>query len=174
MRYFTQQLWLAFQTPQREAALKTWNRRFKAYQKSLPRVLPGLNSSGRRFFKDPLILHDGTLTRMEVGDRIFNTERQISARLSSRELKLRLFVLSNRAKQHCYILQYYRISKVELNLPGKIKLFGYMGKHSTFGDWGYDELSARRGLYRHEILFSSGATIVVEFRGFTMKRNRAI
>jgi hypothetical protein len=40
-------------------------------------------------------------------------------------------------------------------------------------DWGYDELTAAGKLYlRHEVLFSSGATALIEFQKFSYKRVR--
>jgi hypothetical protein len=86
MRYFTPQLWIDFQMPRWDAALKTWDRRLKKYRKSLEKILPGLRPAARRFFRNALILHDGTLTRMEVGDRIDDIEG--AARLTWQRLEL--------------------------------------------------------------------------------------
>jgi len=71
------------------------------------------------------------------------------------------------------LLEYKNIDKIELNYPGKIKLFP-IGMFSNLGDWGYDELtSVANGLFRHEILFSSGATIIIDFRQVSVHRKRA-
>jgi hypothetical protein len=67
MRYFTPEMWLGFNSPRSKAAFKTWDGRLKAYRKNLERILPDLNPQARRFFQNVLVLHDGTLTRMEVG-----------------------------------------------------------------------------------------------------------
>jgi hypothetical protein len=74
MKYFTPQMWLGFNSPRSKAALGSWDSRLKAYRQNLKKILPGLNSQAQRFFRDALILHDGTLTRMEVGDRIGNVD----------------------------------------------------------------------------------------------------
>jgi len=64
------------------------------------------------------------------------------------------------------------IDKIELNFPGKMKLFPT--GISNLGDWGYDELtSVANGLFRHEILFSSDATIIIDFRQVSVHRKRA-
>jgi hypothetical protein len=72
---------------------------------------------------------------MEVGDRISDpggkTTRDIPNR---RQLVVRLFVFSDRIDQHCYTPEYKNIDKIELNYPGKIKLFP-MGMFSNLGDW---------------------------------------
>jgi hypothetical protein len=108
---------------------------------------------------------------MEVGDRISDPDGKATRDIPNhRQLVVRLFVLSDRIDQHCYTLEYKNIDKIELNYPGKIKLFP-MGMFPNLGDWGYDELtSIANGLFRHEILFSSGATIVVDFRQVSVHR----
>jgi hypothetical protein len=174
MKYFTPQMWLGFNGPRSKAALGTWDRRFEAYQTNLKPILPKLNPRARRFFQHALVLHDGTLTRMEVGDRISDAGGKATRNIANRrQLVVRLFVLSDRIDQHCYTLEYKNIDRIELNYPGKVKLFP-IGMFSNLGDWGYDELtSVANGLFRHEILFSSGATIIIDFRQVSVHRKRA-
>jgi hypothetical protein len=174
MKYFTPQLWIGFNSPRSKAAFKTWDVRLKAYRQNLEKVLPGLSLQAQRFFRNALILHDGTLTRMEVGDRIGNIDGKTGRDIVNRRgAVVRLFVLSDRVDQHCYILEYKNLKRVELNFPGKIALFP-VGMYSNFGDWGYDELTLpEKGLFRHEILFSSGATIAIDFRKISVQRKRA-
>ncbi|MFZ0579558.1 MAG: hypothetical protein WA305_14935 [Candidatus Acidiferrales bacterium] len=174
MKYFTPQLWLGFNSPRSKVAFATWDRRFKAYQTNLKTILPKLNSGARRFFQDALLLHDGTLTKMELGDRIRDTDGKATRGIANRrQLVVRLFVLSDRVDQHCYTLEYKNIDRVEVDYPGKLKLFP-IGFSSNLGDWGYDELtSVANGLFRHEILFSSGATITIDFRQISVRRKRA-
>jgi hypothetical protein len=174
MKFFTPQMWLGFNGPRSKEVLGTWDRRFEAYQKNLKTILPELSSGARRFFQNALVLHDGTLTRMEVGDRIGDAEGKTTRGIAGRRrLIVRLFVLSDRVEQHCYKLEYKDVDRIELNYPGKTKLFP-VGMFSNLGDWGYDELtSVANGLFRHEILFSSGATISIDFREVSVRRKRA-
>jgi hypothetical protein len=174
MRYFTPQLWMAFQGPRRDAAFKTWDRRLKFYRKSLEKILPGLRPTARRFFRDALILHDGTLTRMGVGDRIVDIEGRASRGIvNRRKVAVRLCVLSDVINQQWYVLEYKNVERIELNFPGKLELFP-CGMYPNFGDWGYDELtSPKKELFRHEILFASGATITIDFCDFSFHRNPA-
>jgi hypothetical protein len=120
-----------------------------------------------------LILHDATLTRFEVGDRISDpTGKSSSGDVNRRAASVRMFVLSE-GPDKVYALEYRSVAKVELNFPGKLELFP-VGMHPNFGDWGYDELTAPgKGLFRHEILFASGATIAIEFRHFAFRRKPA-
>lgn len=142
MQYFTPQLWIAFQGPRRNAAFRNWDLRLKQYRKGLEKILPGLKPGARRFFRNALILHDGTLTRMEVGDRIDDIEgRAMREIVNRRKLCVRLFVLSDVVKQHWYALEYRQVERIDLNFPGNLKLFP-VGFDSNFGDWGYDELTS--------------------------------
>jgi len=174
MKYFTPQMWIGFNSPRSKAALASWDIRLKAYRQNLQKILPGLNPQARRFFQDALILHDGTLTCMEVGDRIESVDRRARRDLVNRRATVvRLFVLSDVVDQHCYVLEYKNLKRIELNFPGKIVLFP-IGKYSNFGDWGYDELtSPEKGVFRHEILFSSGANIAIDCREIAVRRKRA-
>lgn len=180
MRYFTEQLWIAFQGPRRDAALKTWSRRFKQYQKQLKKILPGLGPTARPFFQDALCLHDGTLTRMEVGDCIDEVQGRLRKDiLNRRRLRVRLSVLGEVVKQRLvighswYALEYKNVERIDFNYPGKLKLFP-VGHDPNWGDWGYDELtSPSKKLFRHEILFASGATITIDFRDFSFRRTPA-
>jgi hypothetical protein len=170
MKYFTPELWISFQTPQWERASKHWQRRFEAYKKELARILPKMNSSGRAFFRDALVLHDGTLTRLEVGDRIADPTGTGRHGGIARRLEVCPSVISDRVPQRCYLLRYKGVSRIDLSLPGQVTLFP-SGEYPNFGDWGYDELSLRRpGVFRHEILFASGATIATEFKQFSFRR----
>jgi hypothetical protein len=170
MKYFTPEMWLGFNSPRAKAALGTWDRRLKAYRANLKKILPALSPNARRFFQDALILHDGTLTRMEVGDRIGDADGGATGDIvNRRRLIVRLFVLSDRVDQRCYTLEYKKIKRIELNFPGKVELFP-IGMDSNLGDWGYDELtSPEKGLFRHEILFASGASISIDFREVSVR-----
>jgi hypothetical protein len=171
MKYFTPQLWIGFNTRRKsKMALKTFDHRLKAYRKQLGKIVLGLRPRARKFFQDALLLHDGTLARMEIGDWVVSApKRRCYFDLNSREAAVRIHVLPDRDAP-AYVLAYNRVSKVELNFPGKLELFP-IGRYANFGDWGYDELtSPRAGVFRHEILFASGATIAVEFGEFSVRR----
>ena len=179
MKYFTPQLWIAFQSPRRNAAFKTWGRRFEQYRKGLEKILPGLRPTARRFFRDALILHDGRLTRMEIGDRIDDIEGEARREILDRpKLRVRMFVLAEIVKRRritgrrWYVLEYKNVQRIDMDYPGKLELFR-VGFEPNLGDWGYDELtSPEKNVFRHEILFASGATITIDFRDFSFRRKR--
>ena len=157
-------------SPRWKAVDKVWKRRGKAYRKNLKRILPALNPQGKRFFRDALILHDGTLIRLETGDHVAVTHwRTRKFRWNDREVTVRFLVLSD-IGDNLFTIEYKQVTSANLNFPGNAELFP-VGRFPNFGDWGYDELTlTRKGVFRHEILFSSGATISIEFRRLTFRR----
>jgi hypothetical protein len=94
---------------------------------------------------------------MELGDRISDAVAKATRNIANhRKLTVRLFVLSDTVDQRCYLLEYRNVKRIDVNFPGKVDLFP-IGMYTNFGDWGYDELtSPEKGLFRHEVLFSSG------------------
>jgi hypothetical protein len=167
MKYFTPQFWLSMQSPNWERSSKRWNRRFESYKKELSKILPMMASSGREFFGNPLVLHDGKLTRFEAGDQIATPTSDYARGYPGSQV--RLYVISDRVQQRCYVLRYKEVSRINLSLPGEKILFPTGS--DDFHHWGYDELSLRgSGIFRHEILFASGATILIDFQQFSCQK----
>jgi hypothetical protein len=116
---------------------------------------------------------------MEVGDRIDDINGGVTRGIVDRHtLRVRMFVLADVVKQRritrkCwYILEYKQVERIDLSYPGDLKLFP-VGLDPNFGDWGYDELtSPKERLFRHEILFASGAIITIDFRDFSFRRRK--
>lgn len=72
-------------------------------------------------------------------------------------------------RRFCYTLRYKQVRNVQVNFPSDQPLFYEEG--SGLDDWGYDELTAADERFlSHEILFSSGATILIEFMVFNYSR----
>jgi hypothetical protein len=117
---------------------------------------------------------------MEVGDHIDRVEGgRTGDVVNHRKLRVRLFVLAYVVKRRriignrWYVLEYTKVERIDLNYPGELKLFP-AGFDTNFGDWGYDELtSPKQSLFRHEILFSSGATVTIDFRNCSVRRKPA-
>lgn len=175
MKYFPQRLWLGFNSrrpSKSEVAFKEWDRNFRIYKRSLRRILPKLSPAARKFFGNPLLLHDGTLKRMEFGDQIDDVlVRRRKNNWDSRGARVRFSVpLAN--VRYVYALHYEILRRVALEFPGPISLFP-VGLHPNFGDWGYDELSLKgKKVLKHEIPFASGATISIECEKISVKRRR--
>jgi hypothetical protein len=68
-----------------------------------------------------------------------------------------------------WTLLYAHIRRILVDFPTESPLFFDPG--GGFEDWGYHELSdAGDGFLRHEVLFSSGAIVLIEFRGVSVER----
>ena len=173
MKYFTPQLWTAFNGSRRESAFKLYDRRLQSYMKQLQAVIPRLNPEARAFFREACLLHDCTLARLEVGDHIDHPDQRLSQdKINRRRASVRLTVLTEDAKD-VYTLRYVDVTRVEVSFPGEKVLFP-VGRYSNFGDWGYDELTVtRNGRFRHEVLFASGSTIMIEFEKFAFRKTPA-
>jgi len=173
MKYFTAELWAAFNSTRRESAFKLYDRRLQSYMKQLQAVIPRLNPHARPFFREACLLHDCTLARLEVGDHIDHPDQWLSRdKINRRRASVRLTVLTEDAK-NIYTLRYVDVTRVEVNFPGEKILFP-VGRYSNFGDWGYDELTVTRtGQFRHDVLFASGSTIMIEFEKFAFRKKLA-
>jgi len=171
MKYFTAQLWADINSPNSNSAAKQWDENVENYREALTAILPKMNPHARRFFRD-MSLHDGTLTLTELGDRIDDTDGNWQrGDVKHRKTDVRLRVLSAEG-DFIFTLQYKKVTRVEVRFPGEV-LFP-AGRWPNFGDWGYDELAeVEEGIFRHEVLFSSGATILIEFARFSFKRSPA-
>jgi hypothetical protein len=118
MKYFTAQLWTDINSPRSKAAMEKWDRNLEEYLQSLNAILPKLGTHARRFFRS-VSLHDGTLTRMEVGDQIDNPESSWKGgNVNSRNTGIRLYVLSAEGDQ-TFKLNYKHVSRIELRFPGE-------------------------------------------------------
>lgn len=172
MKYFTPQLWLEFNSPRREKAFRIFDNRVRSYRKQLRPLLARLDPRARRFFRDALWLHDGKLATLELSDGItsvYACKWTGRGTTNTRRVRLRLVVLCYH-DDFIYTLEYKDVARVALDFPGKIDLFRF-GKYPNFGDWGYDELTAaKNGLLRHEILFSSGSSLAIEFENVSVRR----
>jgi hypothetical protein len=139
-----------------------WDAAFKAYEVQLAQVLPRLNEGARRFFKE-VSLHDAATTKVEFGDRIDSSPTRMGhEEFNAREAKVRLHATSDQGDT-VYVMEYTNVTRFEVKSPGVTILFP-VSQDATLGDWGYDELTeAEDRKLRHEILFASGATILIEF-----------
>ena len=168
MKYFKKELWRAFNNdsiPFAKADAE-WNRGRVNYWRQFRKLSNRLSVSAKTFFKS-VTLHDGRLLRFETGEYIDFKKNNIKL---FNQPDVRISVI-NEEDTHIYTLRYYKAEKVIFDFPSTEPLF--YGKGSTIGDWGYDELtSAGSKLFRHEILFSSGAIILVESPRITVQATK--
>lgn len=169
MKYFKEELWSALNSEDDEVyfrAEEEWARNVEEYRVQLAGLLPRLSANAARFFSK-VSLHDGTLVSFAVGDA-FASNGGLTLRKRQTRVQMTVLSANNGAT---YVLNYSGIRRCSVDYPGSPSVFYEKGDH--FGDWGYDELTAAgEGLFQHEILFESGATINIIFTKFRYQRIR--
>jgi hypothetical protein len=169
MKYFKKELWAGVNN---EATYKKsyaqWERNLKKYVEQLEKLKSRLSKNASRFFAEES-LHDATLIGFTVGDRVGRYPKDYSSFIKNRLRTTVLIEALTYSQDKIYTLKYTGIRKVSFDFPSSSPLFHDRG--GPIDDWGYDELTAAGKEYlRHEILFSSGATILIEFKHFSYRR----
>jgi hypothetical protein len=158
MRYFTKEVWAGWQDDSVVNAAEDWKRRCTAYRRQLARLSERISPRAMRFFTSHS-LHDARLMRLNLSER----ERGLVVQRTRYPLQIELHVLTPRKRS--YTLTYSAVRKVVLDYPSDRPLF--LPATKSLGDWGYDELTGTSGAFlQHEILFSSGSTLLIEFKNF--------
>jgi len=171
MKYFTKELWLGGNS-RSEAELRKvseqWNINFQDYQEQLQALQHRLTESAYRFFSEEN-LHDGRLISFTVGDAIHHdTHGSDLFDINLHNPTVEIKVLGSQLDVE-YTLKYSKLRRVQFDYPSETPLFHEEGEH--IGDWGYDELTAIDDNYlRHEVLFASGTTILIDFKDFSYER----
>ncbi|HYY93016.1 MAG TPA: hypothetical protein VE713_00765, partial [Pyrinomonadaceae bacterium] len=140
----------------------------REYMRQLEGLKPLLTDEAYRFFTGES-LHDGRLLSFAAGDGInFDVHGSDKFDINAQNPSAQMRVLGA-SLDALYTLRYTEVKKVLFDYPTDDPLFHGEGGH--IGDWGYDELTAAGDDYlRHEILFASGTTILIEFRHFSWER----
>lgn len=173
MKYFTKELWLGGNRrseADRRRASEQWTTNLHEYQKQLKALQGRLTKRAYNFFTK-VSLHDGRVIALTVGDAIHHdiqgTDKfDINVHNPGVEIKVLGCELDMQ-----YTLRYRKVRRVLFDYPSEKPLFHREGGH--IGDWGYDELTAADNKYlRHEVLFASGTTILIEFQQFSYERKK--
>ena len=170
MKYFTRERWKAIQGPGK-AASEAWRAGLEKYSKELKVLLARQTPDVRSFFETADV-HDGEL----LSCRIVDGGRVPSASEKPRPwnysaphpVVVELEVLEATGKAS-WNLRYSQCRRASIDFPTEDPLFHTDGH--GFGDWGYDEFSdVGKGFLRHEVLFASGSTILVEFKELKVEK----
>jgi hypothetical protein len=167
MKYITKEIWSGWNSKDeklKKQAFEESERSLKLYAEDLEKLRSQLGENNFNFFKEGL--HDGRIISFNVGEGIdLDYEREGAFTIAEfSETKVKIEVLEAYFEE-IYSLKYEQIQKVVFDFPSDKPLWGY-----SIGDWGYDEISAiENGYFRHEILFSSGAIILIEFQNFSFQ-----
>lgn len=171
MKYFTKELWLAWnnQGPlDHDKAIEIGNEAFVRYRDELEQLRARLGSETYKFFTSEN-LHDGRILSFEVGDGInHKVGGSKPFDINARQTAVRIRMVGANIDV-LYTLSYKGIRKVVFDFPSDNPLFYAEG--DNIGDWGYDEISALDEKYlRHEVLFSSGTSVTIEFKKFSFSK----
>jgi hypothetical protein len=172
MKYKTRELWASFNSKDHEVcrnAREQWDQNVREYDIQLARLKPRLDEATSRFFTTE-DLHDGRLLAFTVGDDIDFSADGRKFDINRHNTSVRLQVLGANL-DILYRLTYARVTRVVFDYPTDEPLFHAAGRQ--IGDWGYDELTAvDEDNLRHEILFASGTTILMEFQEFFLEKEK--
>lgn len=170
MKYFTKELWLGYNSrsdAEMQHAFEQGEQNRQEYARQLEQLQPRLTEEAYRFFTSEN-LHDGRLLAFSAGDSLGHDVNADKFNINAHETSVEMRVLGANLDV-LYTLRYKNPRKVLFDYPSEQPLFHEEGRH--IGDWGYDELTAADDHYlRHEVLFASGTTILIEFKVFSYER----
>jgi hypothetical protein len=147
-------------------AFRSSNENFNAYAERLEKLRPELKERNYRFFKNSL--HDGRLVSFSVGDGLHIDFEKVTPSIADFYKTAVAVKVLNAEFDFLYDLKFGNVSKCVFDFPSDEPLWG-----ANIDDWGYDEISKLdEKLFRYEILFSSGATALIEFEKFSYKRSK--
>ena len=170
MIYFTKQMWAVWQREDIDFADADddWKRRAGKYWKQFKRLEPRLGMSAAKFLRTAR-LHDATVVNLTLDQRLLVAGGARHGSKPPHPMEVRIQLLSAGKPAQRYELRYRSVRLVRLDYPSDEPLFYSRG----LGDWGYDEVTAAdRKFLRHEVLFASGATLMIEFQRIVCRKVR--
>ncbi|HMT06814.1 MAG TPA: hypothetical protein PKA82_02340 [Pyrinomonadaceae bacterium] len=171
MRIITKRHWRGWNSEdakESEWARKSAHENWEIYRQQLETLRPRLSKKNFEFFKKGL--HDGRLISFSIGDGLhldLSTKEQMVTISDFLRTSVEIKVL-NAEFNAIYDLKYGKVTKSVFDFPSDDPLWG-----KNIDDWGYDELSeVNEKVLRHEVLFSSGASILIEFEKFSFQKTK--
>jgi hypothetical protein len=162
MKYFTKKLWGNW----RESAIKQWRTNLRIYLKYIDRMSPQLGHLICHFIHK-IPLHDGHIDSFSCIAKI--VERKNGGYNRYKYVEIRVI---HPFKSYIYVLKYSKVRTCVFDFPSKTPM---SLPETNYGSWGYDEFTLLSDHWiRHEILLDSGATILIEFKRFSYKRQKSL
>ena len=169
MKYFTKQLYCGYNTRDDKIIKKSiskWKRNVGIYSDYLKKVHSKLPKKLYEIACN-VDLHDGWLLSFSYGDYL-KTEKDWKRK---RKHYAQLIVCPAQGKYNSYTLMFTEIRKCVWDYPTTELPLGCMEFHPS--EWAYHEVEVmKNGWISFEVWFFSGATLLVEFKGFSCKRER--
>ncbi len=171
MKFIRKEHWAGWNSDDEEEykwATEDSDKKLKEYAKHLEKLKPKLSKRNFEFFQKGL--HDAQLISFTVGDGLhLDLENNEKINVNSFDRTLVEMKLISKWFDAIYDLKYKKVSKAVFDFPSEKPLFWGIG--GDIGDWGHDELTQiDEKIFRHEILFSSGTMILVEFEKFVYRK----
>lgn len=170
MRIITKRHWQGWNSEDPKEvdwATKSSEENFRVYEQQLEKLRARLGQRNFGFFKHGL--HDARLISFCAGDGLhldLSKKRSVTIKdfyRTSVEIKV-----LNAEFDAIYLLKYGKVARSVFDFPSDEPLWG-----NNIDDWGYDELSeVDEKILRHEVLFSSGTTILIEFEKFAFTKSK--
>jgi len=163
MRYFTDELWSGINSDlqeERKKAKLQWEKNDREYSEIFKTVKELLPKKFLKIYEQEYGFHDYELKNFEVlhGEKGYKDPVAIS------------IVITDNIKT--WNIVYKKIKKITLNYKQQPDLFNRKRRtYDGFDDYGYDEFfKVNEKTFSHEILFASGATILVHFEKITINK----
>jgi hypothetical protein len=177
MKYFPQEessgdKYASLTNAQRKAIDRQFSRNLKAYHKQLDKLKGRISRQAWRFFAlgfGDLGLHDARLLTLSVGDNLnFAVDRNQGSKARKQKTEVRILIL-NRKQTHLYSFVCTEIRKFLFNYPAQDPRWNsdQIELLET-----YELTSVNKRYLSLELLFSSNATLLVEFGQLKFKRQR--
>ena len=175
MKYFTKKLWTGRPFNPFADPATGWDKARRAYRTQLAALRPQFAPAAFAFFEQADI-HEGELLHIDVidGSRAAPPDQPLRPWTEPRNHPVRVeLVLLDVYDRLIWTLRYAAVRRVVIDFPSAAPLAYRDG--AGFGAIGFHELTdGGGGFYRHEILFASGATLLVEFRDVTVRADERV
>jgi len=165
MKYLTKKRWASVRAGDAGVTAAGWGKALRAYREQLESLRPRLPEHVFAFF-DRADIHDGELLHVHIrdGSRVAPLDRLPRPWIVPGDHPVRMEIaILDVYDRRAWTLRYGAIRRILVDFPSDQPLFH--GDGAGFGDVGVHELTdCGDGFLRHELLFASGATLLVEFR----------
>jgi hypothetical protein len=165
MKYLTKKRWASVRSGQVDGSAASWGKALRAYREQLETLRASLPEHVFAFF-DRADIHDGELLHLEIRDGSRPAPLNQLPRPwivpGDHPVRAEVAIVDTYDRQ-IWGLRYSAIRRILVDFPSDKPMFYQDGE--GFGDVACHELSAcGEGFLRHEILFATGATLLVEFK----------
>lgn len=157
MKYFTDELWRGINSEsveERESASTKWDNNLEEYCQIFEKIKKLLPKKFLKIYMEQEGFHDYNLKNFEI----------IHGEIGYRDPVAVSIVITN--TEHTWNISYNKIKKIAINYEQESDICERKRKkYRGFDDYGYDEFfQIDEKTLSHEILFASGATVLVYFQ----------